>query len=306
MTINPEIANNLIRLRLSQMIINEKYKGGEFKIPIHLAFGHEAIAVAVDEVMDNADQLVLSHRNIHYNLMRSRKLKPVLDEFHLNKEGIAGARLGSMNLADREHGVVYTSSILGNNLCVAAGAALGMRVNKCNGIVFVVTGDGAMEEGAFYESLIFLKTYHLSALVIVENNQWSLATRIEERRCNIDLGKVGAALDVEYINLKGNDIPQYIQTLKKARSDSLQQERPVIIEVNLDTLGDWRLKTEEYPDGKYINYHAGPAPTVEIDEGPIIREDISDPVYQLQTYYPEDAIKAKAREILESLYEEIR
>lgn len=107
------------------MIINEKIKIGNFNIPIHLALGHEAIAVAVDSIMEEDDQLVLSHRNIHYHLARTKLLKPELDEYLLKKDGVAAGQLGSMNLANEEKNIVYTSSILGNNLAVAAGIALG-------------------------------------------------------------------------------------------------------------------------------------------------------------------------------------
>src|SRR3989344_920180 len=95
-----EVAKEVLRMRLSQMIVNEKYKAGLFKIPIHLAMGHEAIAVAVDAVMKENDRLVCSHRNIHYNLARAKALKPILDEYLLKKEGLAHAELGSMNMAN--------------------------------------------------------------------------------------------------------------------------------------------------------------------------------------------------------------
>ena len=97
---NIGILKQILRVRLSQMIINEKYKSKEFKIPIHLAFGHEAIAVAIDSIMDEADKLILSHRNIHYNLARLRTLKPEIDEYLLKDEGLAHGQLGSMNLVN--------------------------------------------------------------------------------------------------------------------------------------------------------------------------------------------------------------
>ena len=80
------IAKEILRIRLSQMIVNEKYKVGLFKIPIHLALGYEAIAVAVDAVMQENDFLVLHHRNMHYNLARTRALKPILNEYLLKKK----------------------------------------------------------------------------------------------------------------------------------------------------------------------------------------------------------------------------
>ena len=63
--VNDTILREIIWLRLSQIYINELYKKGDFKIPIHLALGHESIAVAVDNSMEVNDSLFLTHRNIH-------------------------------------------------------------------------------------------------------------------------------------------------------------------------------------------------------------------------------------------------
>ena len=60
------------------MLTNELLKKGVFKIPVHLALGHESIAVAVDNVMKENDSLFLTHRNIHYNLARMCSLKEEL------------------------------------------------------------------------------------------------------------------------------------------------------------------------------------------------------------------------------------
>ena len=43
-------------------------------------------------------------------------------------------------------------------------------------VTIVVTGDGAMEEGAFYESLLMSKTSKVPMIIIVENNGWSMYT----------------------------------------------------------------------------------------------------------------------------------
>ena len=93
-------------------------------MPIHLALGHEAIAVAVSAVMTGRDKLLLSHRNIAYNLARAGTLRPLLDEYLLKPTGLAGGRFGSMNLLNPSRGVVYTSSILANQFPVAVGVAM--------------------------------------------------------------------------------------------------------------------------------------------------------------------------------------
>ena len=299
-----KIAQEVLRLRLSQMIVNEKYKAGEFKIPIHLALGHEAIAIAVSTTMDKNDLLACSHRNIHYNLARAGSLKPVLDEYFLKKEGLAGAELGSMNLANPSKNLVYTSSILGNDLPVATGLALGQKVKKNNNLTIVVTGDGAMEEGTFYESLLFMKSNSLAGLVIVENNEWSMHTKISERRTPIDVEKFTASLGVNYKRLSGNDPYYYIEELKKIREAILKTKTPMVLEVDLVTLGGWYV---DNADGskRFIHPHAGPLPKTAIAEWPEVEHSENDPVFVLSKHFSSDKLKKMSIDILKKINKEI-
>lgn len=301
-----EIAKTLMRIRLSQMIINERCKKGDFKIPIHLAFGHEAIAVAVDSTMQKNDKLVLTHRNIHYNLARTHGLKEVCEEYELKKTGLAQGRLGSMNLSNPRGNIVYSSSILGNNLPVGSGLALGEKVTKSDGVVIIVAGDGAIEEGSFYESLLFQKSNNLSTIIIIENNQWSLATKICERRIKINIKKITESLGAGYIKLRGNDPFDYIKKLEDMREFSLTNKTAVCIEVELTTLGSWYQETKEYPKGKFINYHAGSAPEVNLTNWPIITKSTKDPVYILLKYFNENTLKEYADELLDFYYGDIK
>lgn len=300
-----KILKKLLRIRLSQFIVNEMYKKGAFKIPIHLALGHEAIAVAVDSVMEPKDQLILSHRNIHYNLARVDSLKAEIDEYLLREEGLAHGYLGSMNLINEARGIVYSSSILGNNLAVAAGFAIAKSIKKDEGVVFVVTGDGAMEEGSFYESLIFEKSNSLPVVTIIENNQWSLATRIEERRCHIDIQKLTESLGIPFEQFSSNDSCEYIERLLALRLIALSQKTPMCIEVSLSTLGSWRQKNAEYPEGKFINYHAGPSPSITEQEDPYLIRSSEDPVFAMEKYFEEDLIMKLSKDTLVFLKKEL-
>ncbi|MFC1917405.1 thiamine pyrophosphate-dependent enzyme [Chloroflexota bacterium] len=296
-----KIAADILRIRFGMMMVNDGIRASKFKIPIHLAFGHEAIAVAVKAIANEEDQLILSHRNIHYNLAKTESLKAEIDEYSLKKCGLAKGQLGSMNLVNEKEGIVYTSSILGNNLSVAAGLALGKKVKNSNGVVIVISGDGSMEEGAFHEGLLFLKSNYLSSIIIVENNEWSLATRISERRCNIDIEKYTSAFDIKYEKLKGNDVYEYIEKLHRLRNYAIENKTPLCVEAEVTTLGDWRMKTEEYPEGKFINYHAGLAPAVHLAEWPILDDSEKDPIFVLQKYFNENDLKEMAREVLQHL-----
>jgi pyruvate dehydrogenase E1 component alpha subunit len=270
---------NIIKSRFAQLIINERLKLKLFRIPVHLALGHESIAEALSSAMFEDDKLLCSHRNIHYQFARGAKLIDILEEFNLSKAGLATGKGGSMNLANPAGSIVYTSSILGNDLCVASGVALAKRIRQETGVVFVVTGDGAMEEGAFFETMENARSLDLPLIILVENNNWSLASCIEERRKPINLRQLATSMGVGYSLLEGNNPMAYRDFLTKTRERVCLQKRPEVVEVKLTTLGNWRIPTEEFPEGRFINYHAGAAPKVSLSGGPILIFDATDPVF---------------------------
>jgi len=299
-----DLARQVLFLRHSQMLINERYKRGDFKIPLHLGLGHEAIAVAVDAVMQGGDQIICSHRNMHYVLARGKNLKAELDEYYLKREGLAKGELGSMNLADEAHGIPYSSSILGNNISVGAGLALAKRVAGKNNVIIVQSGDGAIEEGSFYESLLFLKSQNLCCMVLVENNGYSLGTHITERRCDINLRSITSGLGIHYERFSGNDVFAYVQRLRELRDYCIKTRTPVCVEVMLTTLGSWYLTNDQNPHGKFVNYHSGPAPTVQMNEWPILLMNDDDPVFALTTHINKDTLVRESKDILARLQEE--
>lgn len=298
------IIKNILWLRLAQLKINDYYKLGYFKIPIHLALGHETIAVCVNKIMNKNDHILLSHRNIHYNMMATKKIKLELNEFSLKKNGLANGKLGSMNLSNEDKNIEYSSSILGNNLPVACGVMLGKKIKKTKGITIVVTGDGAIEEGSFYESLLLAKSLNLPLIFLVENNEWSLGTSIKERRCPIDLSKLSESLSMHYSCLEGNDPLTYINELKKIKKQSIKNNCPSIIEVKLKTLGYWIKQDEDNPNGRFINYHAGPARELKENNLPLIEQSLYDPIFVIKKYVSKEMLVDMTKNIQKEINKE--
>lgn len=300
-----KIAEEIIRLRLSQMIVNEEHKAGRIQIPLHLAMGHEAIAVAVSEIMQDGDSLFPTHRNMAYNLARAGSLRPILHEYLLKPTGLNGGRSGSMNLLNPARGVVYTSSILGNQFPVAVGLAMANTVSESKGVVIAMAGDGSIEEGAFYESVLMAQSLKLPVIFVVENNEWSMSTRISERRCHIDLSLFSQSMGVRYTSLEGNDPYQYIGALNEIRSFVVKHNTPACVEVYVSTLGDWQMKTPEFPEGELVNYHGGPAPQVSLNERPVLKESEKDPIFVLEKQFGRTAVEEMAYRQLAALKKEI-
>ena len=260
-------ARQVLQLRYWQLLFNEllKRQPGRFRIPVHCALGHEAVAVAAHLAMQPADRLVLTHRNMAFHLARAGAFDPVLLEYELSAAGLAQGRLGSMNLANPARGLTYTSSILGNNLPVACGMAMAHRQRGSGARVYVATGDGAIEEGAFWESLVFAASHRLDICFLVENNNHSLASTIDERRCRIDLACVCAAVGAGFARLTGNDPVAYARSLAEGAGGG-----PRVREVMVTT---------------FCN-HAGPTPgwpadpkSIELARGLELEPSPADPVH---------------------------
>ena len=154
--------------------------------------------------------------------------------------------------------------------------------------------------------MVLKDSIKLKIIFIIENNQWSLATRIEERRSKIKLESLADSLGIGYCQLNGNDPFEYIKIIRENRVKTIKNKTPMILEVNLTTLGYWHKKTMENPKGKLINYHAGPAPTIELDDYPVICNSNEDPLHSIKKYINEEDLIKISKNMLEKLVAELK
>jgi len=266
-------AARMIQLRLWQHLVNELLKQKAFKVPVHLAFGAEAVVTAVDESMAINDQLVLTHRNAAYNMARADSLEGLLAEYRSLPTGACGGVLGSMNLAVPTAGIAYASSILGNNFSVACGLAFAKVLKDEAGAVWVVTGDGAAEEGGFYEALVFARSHGLRVVFVIDNNDHSMVSSIRERRCEIRFDRMCEAVNVPYRAFDSNDVITYVAGLRGVRRELNEAGGPVCVEFRTALL----------------NQHAGPTPgwptdplSISLAAGLLVGSAPRDPVAVLQ------------------------
>ena len=279
------LEDNIISLRIKQLIINFLMEKKIFKIPIHLALGHESIACAIQSQDKNKYQLVSTHRNVHHNLVRDNNLDVALNEYLMStKKKIRN--LGCMNLDNQKNSLVYSSSILGNNFSIGAGLALSNKAKKHKKCVLICTGDGAIEEGVFYETALFASSHNLALCIVIENNDWSMSTLTNDRRYNINFKLFSKSLGINYINLNNNNVYDYKKIFNKIINSSIKGNT-FIVNANLKTLGFWKLTNKDNPTGKFINYHHGYSPSVNLENGGIILKNSFDPIYVVKKHIGE-------------------
>ena len=111
-------------------------------------------------------------------------------------------------------GVDATCGSLGHGLSVAAGLAMAMMAQGSDRRVFVVVGDGEMNEGPIWEALLFCYHYKLNNLILIvdENGFQAMGTTDEVMRLG-DLAAKLRAFNVETRCVDGHDESALAETL---------------------------------------------------------------------------------------------
>jgi pyruvate dehydrogenase E1 component alpha subunit len=126
-----------------------------------------------------------------------------------------------MHLADAACGMMGTSAVVGTSLPVAAGYALAARLRNCDTVVAVFFGDGATEEGVFWETLNFAALRSLPVLFVCENNLYAIHAHQKDRQARCDITGRVAAMGV--VALKVSHDPLEIKAAAAASIERMRQ-----------------------------------------------------------------------------------
>ncbi len=259
-----EILSLVKKSRSFQINLNNKMLKKNFYVPIHLALGHEFVSSLVKVFFKKNDILILSHRNIHFTSIFSKKPEAYYSNFFKKKNVYKYS--GSMNYFDPKcKEISYCSSILGNNFSIACG--FGFKAKKGKNIVICNAGDGAIEEGTFYESIMLAKSLKLPIVYLIEDNDWSMSTKKSERRCKLNIKYLGKSLNVRHHFFPLKDIKKNISKYEEAIKYCREKNEPIILEFEVNTLG----KVLDKISGKVNKYHHG---KISIKDGLFDNNDI--------------------------------
>ncbi len=177
-----ELFYSMLRIRIIEEAIAENYSKQKMRTPVHLSIGQEAAAVASGAVLQTNDYAVSGHRAHAHYLAKGGDLNAMISEIHGKVTGCCRGRGGSMHLVDRSVGFMGSTAIVGNTIPIGVGLGLSLQLEKKNNISAIFLGDGAIEEGVFYESLNFSVLKKLPILFICENNLYSVYTPLQKRQ----------------------------------------------------------------------------------------------------------------------------
>lgn len=219
----PELVARLYKrmslIRRFELRLAEIYHTDAIKSPVHLSVGQEAVAVAICDPLQKDDLVSNTYRCHATYIAKGGDLNQMMAELYGKATGCAGGKAGSMHLVDMSNGIMGASAVVGTTIPVAAGYALAMQMQAAKTgkqrVVVSVFGDGATEEGCFYETLNFASLRKLPILFVCENNRLAIHTPLEKRWATEKLCERVATYGIPTHKISDADVFQLRDTVAK-------------------------------------------------------------------------------------------
>ena len=227
-----ELYFSMLRIRMVEEKIAELYSEQEMRCPVHLSIGQEAVAVGVCDHLHSQDIIMSAHRAHAHYLAKGGNLKSMLAELYGKSTGCSMGKGGSMHLVDLDSGVFGAVPIVGSTIPIAVGVAWAFKMKKSSNIVAVFFGDGATEEGVFFESLDFASLKNVPILFVCENNFYSVYSQLNVRQSkNRKLSVLAESHGIKSYTGDGNNIHQVSELTKEAVEYIKNNNAPSFIEL---------------------------------------------------------------------------
>ena len=225
-----ELYKTMLRIRLAEQRIVDIYPTDKIQSPVHLSIGQEAVAAGVCMALRPADHVYGTYRGHAIYLAKGGDMKKMFAELYGKETGCAKGRGGSMHLVDSSAGLMGCSAIVGSTIPVATGDALASQLDGRKRLVVAFFGDGAMDEGVFFESVNFAVLKNLPILFVCENNGYGIHSKVSDRRKQTELYRVGGGLGLGGSRHDGSDVELVYRTAHRAACEILAGAPPRLLE----------------------------------------------------------------------------
>lgn len=220
----------MLKIRKFEEKVAELVSSREIITPCHLYIGQEAVATGVSAALRKEDYVFSTHRSHGHYIAKGGDIKALMAELYCKATGCSRGRGGSMHLSSPDVGFPGSSAIVAGTIPLAVGAALAFSIEKSDRVSVAFFGDGAVNEGVFYESLNFAALKKLPAIFICENNLFSTHMPISACLADTRIYKKAEAFNMPGVRIDGNNVAEVFMVAKKAVEDARLGKGPALIE----------------------------------------------------------------------------
>lgn len=242
-----ELYRRMVFIRKFEEQVYELAREGHVAGSVHLCLGQEAIPVGAMSALRPGDKVLATYRGHGWALACGADPVALMAEIAQRAEGTNGGRAGSPMLSAPDVDFLGENSIIGAGLPIAAGVAMAERARDSDSVVVASLGDGAMNQGATTEAMVFAASRKLPVIFVCENNGWSEMTPISVTTRGEHLARRGQGLGIESHVVDGGDPVAVASAIGDAAKVCRSGEGPVLIEFKTTRLsGHYNKDIQHY------------------------------------------------------------
>jgi len=236
-------------IRSAENEIKENYFDDEMKTPMHMSMGEEAIVVGACSALDKKDQIFGTFRSHGIYLAKTGETDGFFAEFYGKESGACKGKGGSMHLINPEYGFMGTSAIVSGIIPTAVGCAFANKIQKNGKVVIVFLGDGATEEGDFWESINIASLMKLDIVFLCEDNGLAVYTDKSSRKGYKSISEIVSKFDIKVIGSKSTDVDIIYELMSDCVNDIRQNGGPYFAHMEYYRYLDHVGTTEDFGSG---------------------------------------------------------
>jgi transketolase len=184
-----------------------------------------------DARMKGRDWLVLSKGHCGPALYAALAYKGYFSKEELLTLNQGGTSLPSHCDRLKTNGIDISTGSLGQGLSIASGVALGNSLQGIGGAVYIIVGDGELQEGQNWEAAQFVAHRKLNNLIlIVDNNRRQLDGYTKDICDPQNLKEKFTAFGWSALEADGHEVTEIYSALKEAKAS----EKPAVVILNTE------------------------------------------------------------------------
>jgi pyruvate dehydrogenase E1 component alpha subunit len=214
------------------------YRGKMFGF-VHLYNGQEAVSSGIIKgaMRPGEDFVSSTYRDHVHALSAGVPAREVMAELFGKATGCSKGRGGSMHMFSAEHRLLGGYAFVAEGIPVAAGAAFQSKYRRevlgdknADQVTACFFGDGAANNGQFFETLNMAALWKLPILFVVENNKWAIGMSHERATSQPEIYKKASVFNMVGVEVDGMDVLAVRQVAQEAVARARAGEGPTLIE----------------------------------------------------------------------------
>jgi pyruvate dehydrogenase E1 component alpha subunit len=227
-----ELYREMYKIRRVEELAAKAYTQRKILGFCHLYIGQEAVAVGAAAAAGGAeDYWLAAYREHGHALAKGVSARKVMAELFGKADGCSHGLGGSMHMFDRSVNFMGGYGIVGAHVPLATGVAWAIKRRAESGVCVVFFGEGAANQGAFFEALALAQLYKLPVVFICENNFYAMGTSVERASAVTDMSRRAAGVGMVSEQVKGFDVRVVRERVGAAARFAREGSGPVLLEL---------------------------------------------------------------------------